>query len=224
MKDRLKDFVNENREEFDVFEPRPELWQEICTELKIQQAQEKKPRKEAKVISINFGERLNFTADFMFMRVAATIVLLLACGITLWTVKQNNPAATNTTNTLAANTGTGDQESIYQVAPELAEVEVYYTSQINSKREELSEYDLKVLGLDETREIDRELARLDSSYTRLKNQLYTTPNTDQVMAAMVQNLQIRIEVLNRQLEVLKKIEAIKEQDTTEPQNNETTTI
>lgn len=224
MKDRLKDFVNENREEFDVFEPRPELWQEICTELKIQQAQEKKPRKEAKVISINFGERLNFTADFMFMRVAATIVLLLACGITLWTVKQNNPVVTNTTNTLAANTGTGEQESIYQVAPELAEVEVYYTSQINSKREELSEYDLKVLGLDETREIDRELARLDSSYTRLKNQLYTTPNTDQVMAAMVQNLQIRIEVLNRQLEVLKKIEAIKEQDTTEPQNNETTTI
>ncbi|SIT91228.1 hypothetical protein [Pontibacter indicus] len=224
MKDRLKDFVNENREEFDVFEPRPELWQEICTELKIQQAQEKKPRKEAKVISINFGERLNFTADFMFMRVAATIVLLLACGITLWTVKQNNPAATNTTNTLAANTGTGEQESIYQVAPELAEVEVYYTSQINSKREELSEYDLKVLGLDETREIDRELARLDSSYTRLKNQLYTTPNTDQVMAAMIRNLQIRIEVLNHQLEVLQKIEAIKEQDTTEPQNNETTTI
>lgn len=221
MKDRLKDFVSENREEFDVFEPRPELWQEICTELKIQKAQEEKPRKEAKVISINFGERLNFTADFMFMRVAATIVLLLACGITLWTVKENSPA---TTNTLAATTETGEQASVYQVAPELAEVEVYYTSQINSKREELSEYDLKVLGLDETREIDSELARLDSSYTRLKNQLYTTPNTDQVMAAMIRNLQIRIDVLNRQLEVLKKIETIKEQDTTEPQNNETTTI
>ncbi|GGG17313.1 hypothetical protein [Pontibacter amylolyticus] len=221
MKDRLKDFVNENREEFDVFEPRPELWQEICTELTVQKAQQEKPRKEAKVISINFGDRLNFTADFMFMRVAATIVLLLACGITLWTVKQNNPVATNT---LAAATETGEQASVYQVAPELAEVEVYYTSQINSKREELSEYDLKVLGLDETREIDSELARLDSSYTRLKNQLQTTPNTDQVMAAMIRNLQIRIDVLNRQLEVLKKIEAIKEQDTTEPQNNETTTI
>ena len=221
MKDRLKDFVNENREEFDVFEPRPELWQEICTELTVQKAQQEKPRKEAKVISINFGDRLNFTADFMFMRVAATIVLLLACGITLWTVKQNNPAATNT---LAAATETGEQASVYQVAPELAEVEVYYTSQINSKREELSEYDLKVLGLDESREIDSELARLDSSYTRLKNQLQTTPNTDQVMAAMIRNLQIRIDVLNRQLEVLKKIEAIKEQDTTEPQNNVTTTI
>ncbi|PKV66692.1 hypothetical protein [Pontibacter ramchanderi] len=221
MKDRLKEFVNENREDFDMFEPRPELWQEICTELKVQKALEEKPRKEAKVISINFGERLNFTADFMFMRVAATIVLLLACGITLWMVKQNAPTPTNS---LAVATETAGQPSVYQVAPELAEVEVYYTSQINSKREELSEYDLKVLGLDETRQIDNELARLDSSYTRLKNQLQTTPNTDQVMAAMIQNLQIRIEVLNHQLEVLKKIEAIKEQDTTEPKNNETTTI
>jgi hypothetical protein len=219
MKDRLKEFVNENREEFDVFEPRPELWQEICTELKTQQAQEEKPRKEAKVISINFGERLNFTADFMFMRVAATIVLLLACGFTLWMVKQNSPATGN--NMLATTT---EQSSVYQMVPELAEVEVYYTSQINSKREELSEYDLKVLGLDEAREIDRELARLDSTYTQLKEQLKTTPNTDQVMSAMIQNLQIRIEVLNRQLEVLQKIEAIKEQDTTEPQKNETTTI
>ena len=221
MKDSLKDFVNENREDFDMFEPRPELWQEICTELKVQKAMEEKPRKEAKVISINFGERLNFTADFMFMRMAATIVLLLACGITLWMVKQNTPTPTNS---LAVASETGEQTSIYEVAPELAEVEVYYTSQINSKREELSEYDLKVLGLDETRQIDNELARLDSSYTRLKNQLYTTPNTDQVMAAMIRNLQIRIDVLNRQLEVLKKIEAIKEQDITEPQNNETTTI
>lgn len=155
----------------------------------------------------------------MFMRVAATIVLLLACGLTLWVVKQNSPATTN--NTLAA---VSEQPSVYQAVPELAEVEVYYTSQINSKREQLSEYDLKVLGLDETREIDRELARLDSSYTRLKSQLHTTPNTDQVMSAMIQNLQIRIDVLNRQLEVLQKIEGIKEQKTPEPQNNETTTI
>ncbi|MDX5418882.1 MAG: hypothetical protein LPK09_06680 [Hymenobacteraceae bacterium] len=218
MKDRLKDFVSENREDFDVFEPRPELWQEICSEMKAQAAQVKETRKEGKVISINFGERLNFSTDFLFMRVAATIVLLLACGITLWMVKQNSPAANGT---IAA---ASEQVQLSQIAPELAEVEVYYTSQINKKREELSDYDMKVLGLDEARSIDRELARLDSSYTQLKTQLYTTPNTDQVMGAMIQNLQIRIEVLNRQLEVLKKIEQLQKQDNTEPEYDETTTI
>jgi hypothetical protein len=216
MNDRLKEFVSENREDFDVFEPRPELWQEICSELKTQSFQEKASREEAKVISINFGERLNFSTDFLFMRVAATIVLLLACGITLWMVKQNSPAANKT---VAA---ASEQAQLNQIAPELAEVEVYYTSQINKKREELSDYDMKILGLDEARSIDRELARLDSSYTQLKTQLYTTPNTDQVMGAMVQNLQIRIEVLNRQLEVLKKIEKLQKQDN--PEYDETTTI
>lgn len=219
MKDRLKEFVNENREEFDVFEPRPELWQEICQQMPSTAKQEKMPRKEAKIISINFGERLNFSADFMFMRVAATIVLLLACGLTLLLVKQNTPAAPDTT--IAAATS---QPALSQIAPEMVEVEAYYTSLINNKREELSEYDLKVLGLDEAQEIDRELARLDSSYTQLKKQLYTTPNTDQVMGAMIQNLQIRIEVLNRQLEVLQKIEKLQNENATEPKYNETTTI
>ncbi|MBD1398257.1 hypothetical protein H9Q13_13890 [Pontibacter sp. JH31] len=218
MKDRLKEFVNENREDFDVFEPRPELWQEICSELNAQSAQEQATRKEAKMISISFGERLNFSTDLLFMRVAATIVLLLACGLTLWMVKQNSPVSNNT---MAA---ASEQVQLNQIAPELAEVEVYYTNQIKQKREELSDYDVKVLGLDEARSIDRELARLDSSYTQLKNQLYTTPNTDQVMGAMIQNLQIRIEVLNRQLEVLQKIEQIQKQDNTEPEYNETTTI
>lgn len=219
MRDRLKEFVNENREGFDVFEPRPELWQEICQEMPVIAKPQKAERKEAKVISINFGERLNFSADFLFMRVAATIILLLACGITLWMVKQNTPASSNPS--LATVSG---QTNLNPVVPELAEVEMYYTSQINSKREELSAYDLKVLGLDEARAIDRELARLDSSYTRLKSQLYTSPNTDQVMGAMIQNLQLRIGVLNRQLEVLQKIERLKEQDITEPKENETTTI
>jgi hypothetical protein len=220
MKDKLKEFVNENREEFDVFEPRPELWQEICREMPA--TQKTAPRKEAKLISINFGEWASISADFMFMRVAAAIILLVGCGLTLLLMKQNTPA---TDNTLAAVTEQPtEQPTLSQIAPELVEVEAYYTSQINSKREQLSEYDMKVLGLDEAAGIDRELARLDSSYAQLKTQLYTTPNTDQVMGAMIQNLQIRIRVLNRQLEVLKRIEEIQKQDFTEPNNDETTTI
>ncbi|MHC2990584.1 hypothetical protein OB13_02905 [Pontibacter sp. HJ8] len=216
MKDRLKEFVNENREEFDVFEPRPELWQEICREMPA--TPKTAPRKEAKLISINFGEWASISADFMFMRVAAAIILLVGCGLTLLLMKQNTPT---TDNTLAAVTG---QPTLNQIAPELVEVEAYYTSQINAKRDQLSEYDMKVLGLDEAAGIDRELARLDSSYTQLKTQLYTTPNTDQVMGAMIQNLQIRIRVLNRQLEVLKRIEEIQKQNITEPDSDETTTI
>ena len=210
MKDRLKEFVSEHRDEFDVFEPRPDLWQNICQETQA-------PRKEAKVISIKFGERASFSADFLFMRVAAAIVLLLGCGLTLFLMKQNTP---DTSTMVAAS----EQKVISNIAPEIVEVEAYYVSQIEEKKSELSEYDKKVLGLGDQKEIDRELARLDSSYLVLKKQLYTTPNTEEIVEAMVQNLQIRIEVLNRQLEVLQSIKKMERTINAELKENETTNI
>ncbi|WP_187264182.1 hypothetical protein [Pontibacter beigongshangensis] len=208
MKDSLKDFVEQNRQEFDVFEPRPELWQEICKELPAK-------KEKTKVFRFSFGENTSFSTDYAFMRVAAAVLLLLGCGLTLLLTKQHIP--TNTTTMAVA-----EQVSISRIAPELVEVEAYYTSMINSKKSELSEYDLKVLGLDEDQGIDRELARLDSSYLELKKQIYTTPNTEKVMGAMIQNLQIRIEVLNRQLEVLEKIEQLQNTQSITTQSDETT--
>ncbi|QCR25094.1 hypothetical protein [Pontibacter sp. SGAir0037] len=208
MEDKLKKFVNEHRDEFDMFEPSPALWQTISQELP-------KPKKEAKVISINFGESASFKANFMFMRIAAAVLLLLGCGITLLVVKRNVPSATGTLAVVG-------QPSLQRIAPELVEVEAYYTSQINSKKKELGEYDLKVLGLDDQQEIDQELQRLDNSYKQLKEELYKTPNTEKVMGAMIQNLQIRIEVLNRQLEVLQKIEQLQKPILEEPNQDETT--
>lgn len=209
MEDKLKKFAEEHRDEFDVFEPRPELWQHICQDLT-------EKRKEAKVISIKFGESASFSANVLFMRVAAAIVLLVGCGLTLFLMKQQAPESGNT---LAMT-----QPAASSIAPELAEVEAYYVSQIREKKSKLSEYDLQVLGLDGQQEIDAELARLDSSYIQLKKQLYTNPNTDEIMSAMIQNLQIRIRVLNRQLEVLQNLNQIDEQPDLEPQKDETTNV
>ncbi|MFD3000282.1 hypothetical protein ACFS7Z_07910 [Pontibacter toksunensis] len=210
MEDKLKKFVDEHRDEFDVFEPRTELWQSICEELP-------EKRKEAKVISIKFGDSASFSANSMFMRVAAAILLLVGCGVTLFLMKQQAP---ETGNTIAATT----VPALNNIAPELAEVEAYYVSQIKEKKSKLSEYDLKVLGLDEQQVIDNELARLDSSYVQLKKQLYTTPNTDEIVGALIQNLQIRIRVLNRQLEVLQRLEGMNEQPDLEPQKDDTTNV
>lgn len=210
MEDRLKKFVDEHRDEFDVFEPRTELWQSICEDLPGK-------RKEAKMISIKFGDSTSFSANSLFMRVAAAILLLVGCGVTLFLMKQNAP---ETGNTIAATTA----PAINNIAPELAEVEAYYVSQIEEKKSKLSEYDLKVLGLDDQQVIDNELARLDSSYIQLKKQLYTTPNTDEIVGALIQNLQIRIRVLNRQLEVLQRLEGINEQPDLEPQKDDTKNV
>ena len=119
MKDRLEKFVSEHRDEFDVYEPRTELWQEICHELPVPPKEEK----EGKVINIKFGDRASFSADYFFMRVAAAIVLLLGCGLTLFLMKQQTPEATSA---IAVT----QPRAIERIAPELVEVEAYYVSQI----------------------------------------------------------------------------------------------
>lgn len=217
MKDRLEKFVQDNREEFDVFEPRPELWQQISRELPPES-----PGKEAKVIKLSFGERASFSADSFFMRVAAAVVLLLGCGLTLFLMKQQAPETANTL--AAAATMETEAPELASIAPELPEIEAYYASQIEAKKSELSEYDLKVLGLDEQRVIDRELAELDSSYAALKKELYTSPNTEEIVNAMVQNLWIRVRVLNRQLEVLQRIQKMNQETNSKQQTHDSSNV
>ncbi len=217
MKDRLEKFVQDHREEFDVFEPRTELWQQICQDLP-----QKSPEKEAKVIKFSFGDRASFSADYFFMRVAAAIVLLLGCGLTIFLMKQQAPESAYTL--ASSETIATEVPEVGAIAPELPEIEAYYVSQIEEKKSELSEYDLKVLGLDEQQVIDRELARLDSSYTVLKKQLYTSPNTEEIVNAMVQNLGIRVRVLNRQLEVLQRLQKINKETNLKQQTNDTSNV
>ena len=217
-KDRLENFVQDNREEFDVFEPRPELWQHICRDL----SQESPEKKEAKVIKFSFGERASFSADFFFMRVAAAIVLLVGCGLTLFLMKQQPP---ETAYTLASTESIETEApELSSIAPELPEIEAYYASQIEEKKSELSEYDLKVLGLDEQQVIDKELAQLDSSYTQLKKQLYTSPNTEEIVNAMIQNLWIRVRVLNKQLEVLQRLQKMNTETNDKQQTNDSSNV
>ena len=78
--------------------------------------------------------------------------------------------------------------------------------------------------MDEDQEIDRELARLDSSYLQLKKQLITTPNTEEIVGALIQILQIRIDVLNRQLEILQNLEKLEQNLNNELKENETTNV
>jgi hypothetical protein len=180
MEDQLKKYVQDHRENFDSFEPRPNLWQDICQKL-----DEKKPPR-----IIPFYQR-------SLWRYAASVILLMGIGYGLVqygkSMRTTGPVAT--------------EVPLKSVAPEMAEVETYYLSVIQEKQKERRAYDLKKLGVDQ--DFSGELSRLDSSYVQLKKELATNPNKQPVIDAMVQNLQIRIRILNQQLEVLNRIKQIK---------------
>lgn len=88
-------------------------------------------------------------------------------------------------------------------AAELMEVENYYTQLISQKREEIESV------LDESGLVDNELLedmdQLDVMYVRLKEDLKQNQNDERLINAMIRNLQLRVEILNKQLRILERI-------------------
>ena len=88
------------------------------------------------------------------------------------------------------------------LSPQLEEAETFYISLISQKREEIKTLGERFeLGSDFLNEIDK----LDAAYANLKNNM-RYGNQEHLVDAMILNLQLRIEVLNQQLSIIKSIE------------------
>jgi phage shock protein A len=78
-----------------------------------------------------------------------------------------------------------------------------FVKMIDTKQEEL-----KALAKEQP-ELYQQFAtainQLDSSYNTLKNQLSATPNREMLLEAMIQNLQLQLNVLNQQLNIIHQI-------------------
>ena len=59
------------------------------------------------------------------------------------------------------------------------------------------------------RRFTKDIDQLDSSYNILKNQLSATPNRELLLEAMIQNLQLQLNVLNQQLNIIHQIKQSK---------------
>jgi transcription initiation factor TFIIIB Brf1 subunit/transcription initiation factor TFIIB len=206
-KDKLEQFISKNREELrSQFTPPANLWSRLEAELEKEEEPKAKviplkSKKEAKVITIRHST----------LRIAAVALLLLGSVWGIWSIQKRNTQAELGGNQVALD--------LKQINPELAEAESYYTSLINQKKHEIENYSFEDPELD--KEFKNDLKELNQMYEQLKTELKGQPKQSQVMDAMIQNLQMRINVLNRQLEILKKIKN-KEKDNTE--NEEETNI
>lgn len=76
----------------------------------------------------------------------------------------------------------------------------------------LKQDELKTLGKDQPQlyeQFTKDITQLDSSYNALKNQLSITPNREVLIEAMIQNLQLQLNVLNQQLNIIHQIKESK---------------
>jgi len=220
MSSPLEKFVLENREKFDAETPDPGVWEKINKRLNPDS------EKATPVLSMPFKR---------WLAVAAAIVLVGLTAILYYSVRQNkapevagnHPAHIDSSNHLPViNTPVDTSGQIAQKdpvvpqklnpvnrepvnpsneSPQTGESKemFYYAKLIELKHEEL-----KSLEKDEPllyRQFSGDVQKLDSVYHSLKIQLPNNSNREQVIEAMIANLQLQIGLLNKQLDIIKKI-------------------
>jgi hypothetical protein len=89
-------------------------------------------------------------------------------------------------------------------------VEVYYTQLISERRQVLEAS--ATTGAIKHAELLAELDTLDDMYDQLKKDLQHNQNNDRLISAMIRNLQLRVEILNKQLKILERIKNYQEDE------------
>lgn len=181
MTDRLKNYIDANRPVFDSEEPRADLF------ARIDEKMHNKPARNSRLI---------------FWKQAAIFIgiFLLGAGAVLLTVK-NNSSSTELPLTIKKDQNP-DEISFIGDASYARQI-LQFREVIGLKQEELKQ--LKKDYPDLYKQFVDDVNELDSSYESLKIKLAETPNKEMLLEAMIQNLQLQSELLNRQLLIIKEI-------------------
>jgi len=107
-------------------------------------------------------------------------------------------------NSSSMNNFNKKELSLSVISPELKEVEDYYLGQINAKCTQIN-----TLKKDSSPEVELEVNKaivdMDLGYYLLKKDLSSTPKEERVVSAMIQQYQVRIDMLDQILKTLQKV-------------------
>lgn len=124
----------------------------------------------------------------------AAAMLILATGVYFLVLQPRSPEQPVVIN---------EPETHTSITPEINQ----FVKVIGMKQEELK---MLTAGQPELyAKFSADLDQLDSSYIALKNELNQTPNQEMLLEAMIQNLQLQLDVLNRQLNIINQIKQSK---------------
>jgi hypothetical protein len=179
MSDQLKQFIERNRGSFDSEEPGSALYKRISEGL----SQTRFKKKSS-------WQQWGWAA-------AVSAIILLSVGYYAFSLKDKKQV-----------TPVVKDE---QPSPDINFIgDVSYAKKIEEFREliGLKQSELKVLKdqyPDLYKQFVTDINELDSSYQSLKTKLAANPNREMLLEAMLQNLQLQSELLNRQLQIIKEI-------------------
>jgi hypothetical protein len=172
----IEQFINNNREEFDSEEMKTG-WEKIEPGIK---------QKKTKLI-----KRLWWAA-------AASIVLCISGAVYYTYIDKDR----KTDMPIQSAIDLPSKELTDQVDPEYTQQMDQFAHLIEIKQTELSQNKNQQPVL--YQQFLKDNNQLDSSYNFLKSKLAANPNKEILLDAMIQNLQLKLELLNRQLQIIKQ--------------------
>ncbi|MFD1468188.1 hypothetical protein ACFQ48_08130 [Hymenobacter caeli] len=218
--DSLEHFVERHRADFDAHEPRPELWAALAQELAAPRAAGPEAAPAAPPApALPAAARAPWLHRY---GVAAALALLVtAAGASEAWKSGHAPAGAEpgiAAEPVLRVPAAGSDAALYlggdpqplaaadrndltesRLATAVRGMETYYVAQLSERKTELRQLADSAAG-SPTAEWRHELAGLDSSYQSLKAELPRHPQPDVVLSAMNRNLQIRLDLLDRQLQ------------------------
>lgn len=180
MSKSIEKIIKENKDFFNSSEPAKGHFERFENKLKIFSRGDGLPlrgytNKAKKIISISY------------LLKAASIAILITISI-LWTYNKL------TTDPIKQSP---EGIALKDISPEYEEVEIYYSSLVNSKLNNLLQHFKTDDDLEEKQEILDELSEFDSLYTSLQIELQANPDNEKIINAMIENYQLKAEIIDR---------------------------
>ena len=127
-------------------------------------------------------------------KIAASILILIASGLYFFEFQQGELPAETTVVDKAGETTAEGQISLGDLSPDLKKIENYYMANISL---ELSQLQVSEANKDIVDGYMEQLAELNLEYQNLNVELNEMGPNDQTITALIQNLQLRLDLLQK---------------------------
>lgn len=220
MSNQLERFIKDNREDFDKFEPGPVVWHNIAQELR-------KPQQRKGIMISMRVLRWSAAACVLILAGVGGWYFLKSSPAEQQQIvaapvqKKTNdlPARVHTDTQSATDPAPLDNQPKEQITDQPDQQLAAKPSEPVSTDDntelahyaalvEIKQNQIKKIKKDEPllyQKFAGDFQKLDSTFHTLKKQLPVNPNREQLLEAMIQNLQLQTELLNQQLNIIKQI-------------------
>jgi len=140
-------------------------------------------------------QKKTFSLEFVLL-VAASVIFIMGISFVFYLRNEKSNNA-----------------SLAAINPEYAKEQVQYTKLISNKLHQLKT--LSKSDPDLYQEFTAGIAEMDSTYKKLNKELYTSPNKELVLHAMIRNLKMQTEALNQQLMIIEQYNQAKKKQQNE---------